>query len=1732
MKKYIIAALVMFCIFPSVTFAQRIDLFAEKKDDSPILLSDELRLTYAQYAMISARTYTSSSAAQSQSTPPVNDPYYSSTGTWGKSYADMWGLKDIDIENAWKLSTGRGAVVAVIDTGVDYNHIDINSNIWTNTAEVNGTTGVDDDRNGYKDDIRGWDFYNVDNNPIDDMGHGTHVAGIIAAKGNNSEGVIGVAYNAAIMALKVFNSTGWGIVQDVADAIRYAVTMGVKIINCSFGMSYSSILADAFQYAYDKGAIVIAAAGNENTIINQYPALLSTAITVGSIDPSNIVSYFSNYGVPLDVVAPGEDILSLRAAGTDMYLGEPGYNPGDNFVPTGDPSAKYYRSDGTSMATPFVSGLVALMLSQDPNLTFAEVGRRLKFSSYDLGAPGWDPLYGWGRIDAFAALSHDWYDSGHVKTWWLTDPDADNVIRYDYFETGETQSKWFKTPDIYDIIRYSYYLSGRLDSEWFFTIDAYGNTRYEYYNENFVGNLGRKYITETSGGASYYNYGLICNAETPLVRHVPSFWTNSGAGNEFSYYNSDLSSIIAKKISLDNGNIAEYSIPGMNQVKVTKYGYTATTGNTAWFLWGTNVYKGYNNVAIECGKKYSVKNTISTGTDPYYAVITPDGGYLYVLNNASTSVSVINTSTNTVIKTITVGTNPRFAAITPDGRYLYVANFSSNSVSVINTSTNTVIKTITVGTNPRFAAITPDGRYLYVVNLNSDNVSVINTSTNSVEKTVSSGGSVGIYSILSPDGKYFYILNSYASSVSIMNTTTNTIVTTVTVGSSPYYASITPDGRYLYILNSGSSSNSVSVINTGTNMVIKTITVGTSPSFSAVTQDGAYLYILNSSSNNVSVIDTSTNTVIKTIAVGTSPKFAAITQQGRYLYVLNSGSGSVSIINTVTNSVEATISVGSGPKFASLTPDRSNIYVVNETSNNVSRVNIDNLWKAYTFIPDLAHPENVVDPTKWTLIETISDPSIVQSLLPELGDWWQYCSDNNIFPEFPALSSDYVKDGLGRVIQRVDHNSYIDTTNVFTWDFQVTGRVKRDVSYDPNKNGLTDLGYSVIYNSGSDYNVDDLNSWAVYQFMNHKYWTGTNTPYQDIYLDSGRNWQKTLEYYSDGVTIHHKWMIDANLSTPGDVTWLTYDTLSRVTEFGYDDGSMESFTYYGDSSNIYQHNFAGPSGVWRKSIQYYPDGVTMQYQWIADPNPSTPGDVIQYNYDTQGRGIKTIFDNGSFLNVEYWGSTSNKFNESFYLAGTVWQWAIEYWNDGVTMHYKWVVDLNPSTTGDSVYYEYNSSGVMIKKVLDDNTTDTYYSEGLIESKALPAPDVAGNLYYHYIEELFYDNGTPSDPSDDYGRVNELARATANTDGVIAYLYDFYSGTDLVHIKYAYGTVDYSNPSAIILTNLIYINVSDYWAGTRNKYRDALVGPDWSWRKTTEYYEDGITMHYQWIVDANPSTPGDATWYIYDTVGRVFQFGYDDGSMESFTYWGTTSNIYQHNFAGLNGVWQKSIQYYEDGVTMQYQWIADPNPATPGDETYAEYDTLGRKIFQKLDGAADPYGCQSYSYTYYDSGNLKEKKSYLDDNWILLAATYSYSDSANSRADVIIQNNVTWQGRAYNFKSITIPSSKTLTITGTASSNAGIQGGGSLVVDGNLTVSFISLGTVTITAGHTLTIAPIPGGPLAGDSFRALNQEAAALIDINTTQGNIYGAGGIPVSPQIAGAANNSTVVDGQVHTTG
>jgi subtilisin family serine protease len=227
---------------------------------------------------------------------------------------------DIDAREAWDTTTGSiNVVVAVIDSGVDYDHPDLAANIWINVAEQTGTQGVDDDGNGKVDDIRGWDFLDDDNNPMDNDDHGTHVAGTIAAEGDNNTGITGVTWTAKVMVLRFLDGFGFGSVADEIEAIDYAIDKGANIINASYGSNFfSNAERDAVDRARQAGILFVAAAGNggsNNDSIPYYPSSynLDNIIAVAASDQNDSRASFSNYGATsVDVAAPGTNTYSSK----------------------------------------------------------------------------------------------------------------------------------------------------------------------------------------------------------------------------------------------------------------------------------------------------------------------------------------------------------------------------------------------------------------------------------------------------------------------------------------------------------------------------------------------------------------------------------------------------------------------------------------------------------------------------------------------------------------------------------------------------------------------------------------------------------------------------------------------------------------------------------------------------------------------------------------------------------------------------------------------------------------------------------------------------------------------------------------------------------------------------------------------------------------------------------------------------------------------------------------------------------------------------------------------------------------------------------------------------------------------------------------------------------------------------------------------------------------------------
>ncbi len=294
---------------------------------------------------------------------------------------------DISAVEAWSTFTGSSdVIVGVIDTGVDYNHPDLAANMWINAGEIAGN-GIDDDGNGWVDDVVGYDYINGDSNPMDDNGHGTHCSGTIGGVGNNGVGVAGVNWDVSIMALKFLSAAGSGYTDDAIACVQYAVQMGADVLSNSWGGGgYSAALEDAIRDAYDHGIVFVAAAGNNgsNTDASPYYPMgydVPNVVAVAATDHNDQLASFSNYGVvTVDLAAPGVDILSSTPGNT------------------------YSVYSGTSMATPHVAGAFAMLKGRFPNLG-VEDAINILFNSVDVLPQLQTRCLTGGRLNLHMAIS-------------------------------------------------------------------------------------------------------------------------------------------------------------------------------------------------------------------------------------------------------------------------------------------------------------------------------------------------------------------------------------------------------------------------------------------------------------------------------------------------------------------------------------------------------------------------------------------------------------------------------------------------------------------------------------------------------------------------------------------------------------------------------------------------------------------------------------------------------------------------------------------------------------------------------------------------------------------------------------------------------------------------------------------------------------------------------------------------------------------------------------------------------------------------------------------------------------------------------------------------------------------------------------------------------------------------------------------------------------------------------
>ncbi|MCU0629436.1 MAG: S8 family serine peptidase, partial [Methanoregulaceae archaeon] len=348
------------------------------------------------------------------------------------SFSNQWGLHntgqsggqydaDIDGLRAWDITTGsQTVVVAVVDSGVDYTHPDLSANIWLNIDEIPGN-GIDDDLNGYIDDVRGYDFYNGDGDPMDDSDHGTHCAGIIGAAGNNGGGISGVNWAITVMPLKISDQNGNGYMSMAAEALLYAERNGASVASNSYsGTGKSQLLSDVINQS---NMVIVCSAGNDGHNIDItpcYPASFTAGqiITVAASDRYDNLASFSNYGITsVDLAAPGVSVLSTV------------------------PGGSYESWSGTSMAAPYVSGVAGLIKSVHPSFTNHQIKEAILEGVDAKGAFAGKVLTG-GRLNAYRSLSEGSQITIFRNGEWYLDMNRNYVFDWPSPDTIE----WFGIP--------------------------------------------------------------------------------------------------------------------------------------------------------------------------------------------------------------------------------------------------------------------------------------------------------------------------------------------------------------------------------------------------------------------------------------------------------------------------------------------------------------------------------------------------------------------------------------------------------------------------------------------------------------------------------------------------------------------------------------------------------------------------------------------------------------------------------------------------------------------------------------------------------------------------------------------------------------------------------------------------------------------------------------------------------------------------------------------------------------------------------------------------------------------------------------------------------------------------------------------------------------------------------------------------------------------------------------
>lgn len=655
-----------------------------------------------------------------ESTP--NDP----------DYSQQWGIPQIKADQAWDhVTTGSPVTIAIIDTGVKSGHPDLAANIVPGYNTITDTTNTEDDN-----------------------GHGTHVAGIAAGITGNGVGISGVSGASKIMPIKAMGASGSGYTFDVDEGIVWAVDHGAKVLNLSLGFTtFSQAEQDAVDYAYNHGAIVIAAVGNNNTSANNYPAAFAHVVGVSASTETNTKASFSNYGSYVDIAAPGTNILSTTFDGGYGY------------------------KQGTSMASPFVAGAAALVWSQRPALTPGQLEQVLESSALDIGTTGKDQYFGYGLVNVLGALTQQ-ADTSPIGLTIVGDtPDAflplgtnTNKITFTLNESGYVTLKIYDSSNnpVRTLLNNSILNAGTNYALWNGKNDAGALVASGVYTYKFDASDAAGNISTTMTGT------ITVDRTNPVISNI------SVSDNPFNPSGSN-STTISYTLS-ENSNVSAGIYNSSNQLIKSLGTNLAKPAGVNSFSWdGKNasaviVGDGQYTVKIDAADAVNLKavqqvypivvekgnptvTAVSDGPDPFKLTGSTLNTIKYTLSENANVTIIIFDSNNNVVRTLTNGLitagaktvtwDGKNAAgiLVPDGTYTYKINavdaFSKPASEVTGTITTDktipVISSLSISTNPFAPTGANTAAIHYVLSERVKVTTTILNSANAVVKTLQNG---------------------------------------------------------------------------------------------------------------------------------------------------------------------------------------------------------------------------------------------------------------------------------------------------------------------------------------------------------------------------------------------------------------------------------------------------------------------------------------------------------------------------------------------------------------------------------------------------------------------------------------------------------------------------------------------------------------------------------------------------------------------------------------------------------------------------------------------------------------------------------------------------------------------------------------------------------------------------------------------------------------------------------